>query len=115
MIDFVDRVPAAGMSNKKVIEYADGRSEVVTITAADNATTLGTPINRDNLMGLQGFGAKTVKFNANGSITETNAKGQTLTTVFNADGTITETFVGEKTLVKTTRFNSDGTISEVIS
>lgn len=82
----------------------------------DKTTTQsGTPINRANLMAIQGFVAKTTVFNNDGSITETNGKGETLTTVFNADGSITETFVGEKTLVKTTRFNSDGTISEVVS
>ena len=74
----------------------------------------GTPINRANLMAMQGFVAKSTVFNADGSITETNGKGETLTIVFNNDGSITETFVGEKTLIKTTVFNSDGTISEVI-
>lgn len=115
MIDFLDRVPAVGMSNKKVIEYSDGRSEVVTITAADNATTVGTPINRANLMAIQGFIAKTTVFNSDGSITETNSKGEKLTTRFNTDGSITETFVGEKTITKTTTFNSDGSITEVIA
>ena len=79
------------------------------------STKTGTPINRANLMAIQGFVAKTTVFNDDGSITETNGKGEALRIVFNADGSITETFVGEKTLVKTTRFNSDGTISEVVS
>lgn len=78
------------------------------------STQNGTPINRANLMAIQGFVARTTAFNNDGSITETNGKGETLTIVFNVDGSITETFVGEKTLVKTTRFNSDGTISEVV-
>ena len=115
MIELIDRVPSANMSNKKVIEYSDGRSEVVTITFADNATTLGTPINRDTLMAMQGFHAKTTVFNSNGSITETNGKGETLTTTFNSNGSITETFVGSKTITKTTSFGSDGKITEVIS
>lgn len=75
----------------------------------------GTEINRETLMAMQGFiGNKTV-FNADGSITETNSKGEKLTTTFNNDGSITETFVGKKTITKTTIFNSDGSISEVIS
>lgn len=78
------------------------------------STQKGTPINRVNLMAIQGFVAKTTRFNADGSITETNGKGETLTTVFNTDGSITETFVGDRTISKTTRFNSDGTISEEI-
>lgn len=75
----------------------------------------GTPINRKNLMAIQGFQAKTTKFNVDGSITETNSDGHTLTTTFNADGSITETFVGEKTITKTTSFGDDGNISEVVS
>ena len=75
----------------------------------------GTPINRENLMAMQGFQAKTTVFNNDGSITETNEDGHTLTTVFNSDNSITETFTGEKTITKTTNFNDDGSISEVIS
>lgn len=82
----------------------------------DKTTTQsGTPMNRANLMAIQGFVAKTTVFNEDGSITETNGKDETLTTVFNTDGSITETFVGKKTIVKTTTFNVDGSISEVIS
>lgn len=83
------------------------------------STVSGTPINRANLMAIQGFVAKTTTFNADRSITETNGNGETLTTVFgkNALGeiTITETFVGNKTIVKTTTFKSNGSISEVLS
>ena len=75
----------------------------------------GTPLNRENMMALQGFQAKTTVFNDDGSIIETNSKNETLTTTVNADGSITETFVGEKTITKTTTFNADGSISEVIS
>ena len=75
----------------------------------------GTPINRANLMAMQGFIGTNTVFNSDGSITETNEKGETLTTTFNDDGTITETFVGEKTITKTTTFNADGSITEVIS
>lgn len=74
----------------------------------------GTPINRANLMAMQGFVAKTTVFNADGSITETNSKGETLTTRF-GDNSITETFVGQYTIVKTTTFNVDGSITEVLS
>lgn len=114
MIEFIDRVPAANMSNKKTIEYSDGRSEVVTITSADNASVLGTPINRANLMAIQGFVAKNTVFNTDGSIVETNGRGETLTTRFNGN-VITETFKGSFTITKTTTFNSNGSISEVIS
>ena len=75
----------------------------------------GTPINRANLMAIQGFQAKTTVFASDGSIVETNESLERLTTTFNPDGSITETFVGEKTITKTTTFNSDGSVSEVIS
>lgn len=75
----------------------------------------GTPINRENLMAMQGFIGTQTTFNEDGSITETNSDGEKLTTTFNDDGSITETFVGDKTLTKTITFNEDGSISEVIS
>lgn len=74
----------------------------------------GTPINRVNLMAMQGFVSSTITFNNDGSIVETNSNGETLTTVFNEDGTITETFVGEKTIIKTTSFGGNQTIEEVL-
>ena len=81
----------------------------------ETAEKAGTDINRAALMAIQGFQAKTTKINADGSITETNSDGHTLTTTFNADGSITETFVGEKTITKTTSFESDGNIMEVVA
>ena len=81
----------------------------------ETAERSGTDINRAALMAIQGFQAKTTTFNEDGSITETNSDGHTLTTKFNADGSITETFFGEKTIVKTTSFNEDSSITEVIS
>ena len=82
----------------------------------DKTTTQkGTPVNRANLMAIQGFVAKTTRFNTDGSITETNNNGEILTITFGTNGTITEKFVGQKTLTKTTVFNTDGSITEVIS
>ena len=75
----------------------------------------GTPINRKNLMAIQGFVNQNTTVNADGSIVQVNSDGQRLTTTFNDDGSITETFVGEKTITKTTSFGLDGSISEVIS
>ena len=75
----------------------------------------GTPINRKNLMAIQGFIDQNTTVNADGSIVQVNSDGQRLTTTFNDDGSITETFVGEKTITKTTSFGLDSSISEVIS
>lgn len=81
----------------------------------ETSEKLGTEFNRENMMAMQGFIANNTVFNVDGSITETNSKGEVLTTFFNDDGSITETFVGEKTITKTTTFNADGSIAEVIS
>jgi hypothetical protein len=80
----------------------------------NTAEGAGTPINRANMMAIQGFIGKEVVFNADGSITETNDNGETLTTVFNDDGSITETFVGEKTITKTIIFTESGSIKELV-
>lgn len=88
----------------RMIEFIDETSE-----------QLGTEFSRENMMAIQDFIAKDTIFNSDGSITETNSKGETLTTTFNDDGTITQKFVGKKTITKTTIFNTNGGISEVIS
>lgn len=75
----------------------------------------GTPINRANLMAIQGFIGNSVSYGENGEIIETNSNGETLTTRKNSDGSYTQIFVGEKTITKTTTFNKNGTITEVIS
>ena len=99
-----ENVALLNVGSDTMIEFIDKTSE-----------QNGTPINRENLMAMQGFVANNTVFNADGSITETNGKGETLTTTFNDDGSIVETFVGEKTITKTTIFNDDGSITEVIS
>lgn len=86
-----------------MIEFLDKTSEKA-----------GTPINRANMMAIQGMVQSDTVFKSDGSIVVTNGVGHTTTVVFNADGSITETFKGTKTLVKTTKFNSDGSISETI-
>ena len=83
----------------------------------------GTPINRENMMAMQGFENNNVDIveNEDGSytVTEVNNNNDTLTVnmIENEDGSITvvETFVGEKTITKTTTINADGTsISGVV-
>ena len=73
----------------------------------------GTPLNRENLMAIQGYEAKTITFSGN-KIIEVNSKKQTRTITFNADGSIEDKFVGEKTITKRTSFSANG-VSEVIT
>jgi hypothetical protein len=78
----------------------------------------GTPLNRANLMALQGFDTVQTQIseNADGTITivETSRDG-IKTTQISADGnTITEEFVGEKTITKTTTINGNIIQEEVV-
>ena len=76
----------------------------------------GTAINREAMMAIQGFQAKTTNISNFGRVTEeTNGEGHTLKTEITSTQII-ETFTGQKTITKTTTFNSFGDIiSEVIS
>lgn len=76
----------------------------------------GTPINRMNLMAIQGFDYEDVEIEENNgviTITQVNGSGQTLTVEIkeneNGSMTINETFIGEKTITKTTNINAEGT------
>lgn len=80
----------------------------------ETAEKQGTPINRKNMMSVQGFTSQNTTFNDDGSIVQVNSDGQILTTILNSDGSITEKFTGEKTITKVTTFGSN-TISEVVS
>lgn len=73
----------------------------------------GTKINRHNLMAAQGFIGMTTVFNDDGSITETNAEGQTRKTYFQDDGSIVQIFQGQKQIVKLITF-PNGNVKEVI-
>ena len=76
----------------------------------------GTPINRKNMMALQGFYENSVEItedeNGNITIRETNENGQILTVNYieNEDGSITieETFSGEKTISQRISISADG-------
>lgn len=74
----------------------------------------GTPLNREALMALQGFQSKTIAFNSDGSIVETNEQGHTLTTTFGSDGSVLQVFNGEKVISKRTEFKADGGITEEV-
>lgn len=81
----------------------------------------GTPINRENLMAMQGFIATktdppTTNELGEEQIIQTNTEtNEQLVTTFKLNGQIEDKFIGKKTITKTTTFNSDGSISEVIS
>ena len=114
MKDFLDRQPTK--AGRRKITYEDGTSEFVTVEMADEPTIEGTALNREAFMALQGFCATDTVFNEDGSITETNALGETMVTTFNEDGSIEEVFTNANGLKigKKTSFNEDGSISETL-
>jgi hypothetical protein len=71
----------------------------------------GTPINRANMMAVQGYGAESVVFGEN-TIIKTNNDGEIETTTF-AENQIVKTFSGEKTIVQTITFNENGYTKEL--
>lgn len=109
MRNFKDAIPPQGKGSVRVI---DGTEKNISFP---DGWQDGTVVNRDALMAIQGFDNVTTTFNADGSITETNALGETCVTVFNADGSITETFTaGAQVITKTTYFDASGDIREVL-
>ena len=73
----------------------------------------GTPINRANMMAVQGFLGKRIYFPDEANISEINENGQKTDYIFNEDGSITVRFIGEKTISKTIYFENEE-ILEVI-
>ena len=70
----------------------------------------GTPINRKNLMAVQGFDNATIVQNVDGGYTIANSNGEVLTITF--DNGILQSFSGQKTINKKITFNEDGSIEE---
>ena len=123
LIEFIDHIAGAGKQGRYKLTKEDGTSENVTLELNDGAEVEGTPINRENLMALQGMENNNVDIveNEDGSITVTEVNNDnhilTVNAIENEDGSITivETFVGGKTIVKTTTINANGTrISGVV-
>lgn len=81
---------------------------------------LGTPINREKMMAIQGFiSTKTLpptknEFGEVQIIQINTGTNEQLITTFKLNGEIEEKFVGEKTITKTTSFG-DGEIMEELS
>lgn len=72
--------------------------------------TAGTPANRKNLMGMQGYQKETVTFGD--TITKVNGDGQTETITFQ-DDKIIKKFVGDKTITQTITFTKTGYTKEL--
>lgn len=114
MKNFIDRIPVN--PNRYKITNESGGISYATIEREDNASVVGTALNREAFMALQGMEASNTSFDADGNIIEQYSTGVLLTT-FRSNGDVVEIFAdgSGQTITKTTKFNSDGSISEVIS
>ena len=121
LIEFIDHIAGEGKQGRYKLTKEDGSSENITLELNDGAEVEGTPINRENLMAVQGFvSTKTLPPTKNElgeeQIIQINTEtNEQLITTFKLNGEIEEKFIGEKTITKTTTFNDDGSITEVIS
>lgn len=107
MIEFIDHIAGEGKQGRYKLTKEDGTTENVILKLDDSAKVEGTPLNRENMMAVQGFIAETTVYIDNGA-TRTNSLGQTLTTAVNSDGSVTETFTGDKTITRTIKLKSMG-------
>lgn len=115
IINFINRVPT--QANRKKITKSDGTFEYVTIEYADEPNEVGTYINRQTMMGIQGFLNSNIHFNEDGSISQSFTDGSRLIVKFLTNGNIEETLTdkfGNQT-IRTTSFEENGDIRTVIS
>lgn len=112
MKNFKDRI--ATPSNQYRLTPTDKDGIYIIEFFPDEIVDEGTPINRINMLAVQGFCEQLTTFNDDGSIVETNQDGDVKLTVFNEDGSINETFTDTNGIIisKTTIFNEDGSIVE---
>lgn len=73
----------------------------------------GTPINRSNMMAVQGFENGVATYSKGKRIVQF-ASGDTLTTYLQGESVV-NTLVGEKTITKTTIITDAGNVEEVLS
>ena len=114
MRNFKNRVPT--QPNRKKITFEDNQEvRYATVEFADNPTDEGTPINRDNIMVVQGLDSSLTNFNSDGTITTNYSDGTIVKVTFNPDGTILETVTNDAQIInKKTTFNANGSIKEEI-
>lgn len=103
MNEFLDRVQLD--ANKIKLTPVDNEPNTYTMEKVGEVIVEGTPINRENMMALQGYQYENVTFG--NTIIKTNDKGETETITF-GDNQITKKIVGKKTITQTITFSQNG-------
>lgn len=113
MIDFIDHVAGENLQGRRKITYDDGTVAYAKIELADEAIEEGTPLNRANLMAIQGVQESETYINDNGLIVTDYPDGTSLQIEIN-DGQITEAFWTDNTVTLHYINFSNGKIKEVV-
>lgn len=121
MKDFIDRI--SGKPNRyKMTKENDGSSEYVTMQLEDEASKVGTPLNREAFMAVQGFrGADTTiskSGNATTIITDFADGGKSVTNIskdISGNTIITELYTGfsGESIKKTTTISKSGDVTNI--
>ena len=120
MKDFVDRLPTE--VGRRKITHADGTSEYVTVEMADEPSVVGTPLNREAFMNVQGFSSENTTISMSGNVTTVTIThsdgGKTVTTITKNSDTLT-TVVSKYTgpsgnvITKTTSIDTSSPVTKI--
>ena len=106
MKEFIDRQPVS--PGRRKITHEDGSSEYVTMEMADDPVVVGTPLNRNTFMELQGFTNDNTTVSRNGDVTTVTTTeengGTTVTKITKLSATQTKvvtTYTGPNGYVNT--------------
>ena len=115
MRNFKDRIST--IADRKKITFEDNQEERFAIVEfADEATELGTDINRTNMMGVQGYIDSNITFNPDGSIVTIYPNNVIETTSFRDDGSIKQEYnLNGEIKNKFIYFEYDGRITETFT
>lgn len=120
MKDFVDRLPT--QVGRRKITHADGTSEFVTVEMADEPSVVGTPLNREAFMNVQGFSNENTTISKSGNVTTVTIThgdgGKTVTTITKNSSTlatVVSKYTGPsgKVITKTTTIDTSGSTTKI--
>lgn len=120
MKDFLDRIPT--QVGRRKITHADGTSEYVTVEMADEPSVVGTPLNREAFMNVQGFSSENTTISTSGNVTTVTIThsdgGKTVTTITKNSDTLTTvvskyTGPSGKEIMKTTTIDTSSPVTKI--
>lgn len=120
MKDFLDRIPT--QAGRRKITHADGTSEYVTVEMADEPSVVGTPLNREAFMNVQGFSNENTTISKSGNVTTVTIThgdgGKTVIIITKNSSTLTTvvskyTGPSGKEITKTTTIDTSSSVTRI--